>query len=226
MKLSRIIFMGVMIVSVLIYAPSKEVGAAGGLSHHCAALNDPRMDNLWALTATGGPGSPSTTMYAGETIHVSAGPPVALYPTEINLFINDTVIATAPYPGGSITYTLPTDMLVWAVGAHTGSQANGVTWDISCRSAAVGRDMIHIPSQAAVGTFLDWTMLLGSPTPGGVSEYWMAPGQTLYVFGLDSTGQFYQVLLSGDLYWVPVTSMGPNYDRVWNGTPLPTTVVG
>lgn len=35
----------------------------------------------------------------------------------------------------------------------------------------------------------------------------MGPGQSLYVFGVDASGEFYQVLMSGDFYWVPVESM-------------------
>jgi hypothetical protein len=88
-----------------------------------------------------------------------------------------------------------------------------------------GRDMVYIPPQAVVGSFLDWTPLYYLPHPDASSNYEMGPGQSLWVFGVDASGQFYQVLLSGDLYWVPVDKMGPNYDDVWNGTPLPTNVV-
>lgn len=88
-----------------------------------------------------------------------------------------------------------------------------------------GPDMVDIPSQAVVGAFVANTTLLFSPDANAATSSTMTIGQTLWVLGVDSSGQYYQVLLSGGQYWVPVSSMGPNYDEIWNGTPLPTTVV-
>jgi hypothetical protein len=108
-------------------------------------------------------------------------------------------------------------------------QATGTCVGLPTYSAsgpsAPGRDMVEIPSQAVVGAFVENTALLFSPDANAASDNVMTIGQTLWVLGVDSSGQYYQVLLSGDKYWVPVSSMGPNFDDVWNGTPLPTTVV-
>ncbi len=88
----------------------------------------------------------------------------------------------------------------------------------------VGRDMVDV-SAGVVGAFTQHTELLYAPDANAGSGKVMAAGQTLWVLGVDRSGLYYKVLLSGDTYWVPVRSMGPNFDAVWNGTPLPTTVV-
>lgn len=98
-------------------------------------------------------------------------------------------------------------------------------YDACFFSPQPGPDMVPIPDSAVVGKFLAWTPLYYLPHLDAPTDYNMEPGQSLWVFGVDASGQFYQVLLSGKLIWAPVESMGPNYDAVWNGTPLPTTVV-
>lgn len=92
-------------------------------------------------------------------------------------------------------------------------------------ATAGGNDMIDLPDTAVVGSFVDYTPLYYLPVEGATSDYAMEPGKTLYVFGVDATGKFYKVLMSGEFYWVPVDKMGPNFDDVWRGTPLPTNVV-
>jgi len=42
---------------------------------------------------------------------------------------------------------------------------------------------------------------------------------------VDESGEFRKVLLGYTFLWVPADSIGPNDDEVWNGTPLPMTVV-
>ena len=88
-----------------------------------------------------------------------------------------------------------------------------------------GPDMVHIPDSAVVGVFHAQTNLYYAPDMIAASPYTMQPGQTLWVLGVDETGGFYKVLLSGEYFWAPVSSMGANYDAVWNGFPLPTDVV-
>ena len=89
----------------------------------------------------------------------------------------------------------------------------------------VGADMVPIPSQAVVGSFVATTAVYGSPNANAESTTVMEAGKTAWVYGVDASGQFYKVMLAGKFFWVPVNTMGPNYDEVWNGTPLPTTVV-
>ncbi|MBN2303344.1 MAG: thrombospondin type 3 repeat-containing protein [Anaerolineae bacterium] len=88
-----------------------------------------------------------------------------------------------------------------------------------------GPDMVPIPDWAVVGTFTADTVLHFAPMPGALSDFSMTVGQTLWVFGMDDSGTYYQVLLSGLMYWVPVNQMYVTYDWVWNGEALPTTIV-
>ncbi|MBN1681217.1 MAG: hypothetical protein JW966_13100 [Anaerolineae bacterium] len=50
----------------------------------------------------------------------------------------------------------------------------------------------------------------------------ISPNKTLWVYGLDSSAQFWKVSLGCAYLWVPVGSMGPNPDNVWHNTGLPS----
>ncbi len=88
-----------------------------------------------------------------------------------------------------------------------------------------GPDMVYIPEYAVVGSFTASTPLYFDDNANAATSTVMEAGKTLWVFGINAEGTYYQVLLNGVNYWVPVGTMGPNYDEVWNGTPLPTVVV-
>lgn len=96
---------------------------------------------------------------------------------------------------------------------------------VSAEPPLPGPDMVPIPSTAVMGTFTTDTALFYAPVAEAGTPYHMAPGQSLWVFGLDATGQFYQVLLAGKFYWVPVPTLGPTYGGWWKGRPLPTITV-
>ncbi len=79
-----------------------------------------------------------------------------------------------------------------------------------------------IPDGSVVGD-----MPLGAQAfyaPGKATNISINPG-TYWVIGQDESGEYYKILLSCQYLWVPVDTMQPNYDDVWNGTPLPTQVV-
>jgi hypothetical protein len=103
----------------------------------------------------------------------------------------------------------------------------GIVGDAKCAAAgaAAGPDMVPIPSDAAMGTFTTTTALYAAPNADAATSYMMDSGQSLWVFGLDPSGAFYQVMLSGQTYWVPVGSLGPTFSPPWDGAPLPTTVI-
>jgi len=88
-----------------------------------------------------------------------------------------------------------------------------------------GPDMVVIPATAAVGTFVAETPCYGSPDPGAATSIIIPAGKTAWVFGVDDGGDFYLVMLAGKFFWVPVATMGPNYDALWGGRPLPFEVV-
>ncbi len=88
-----------------------------------------------------------------------------------------------------------------------------------------GPDMVPIPAEAVGGTFVANTPLYFAPDESSASMYMMKAGQSLWVLGINAEGTFYQVLLSGQKYWIPADSIGPTYDAVWRGAPLPITVI-
>jgi hypothetical protein len=92
-------------------------------------------------------------------------------------------------------------------------------------STQPGPDMVPIPQAAVVGQFVRSTPLYFAPMAEATSDITLEPGKTLWVLGVDQSGQFYKVLISGDTAWVPVDSMQPNPDGLWNNTPLPSNVV-
>ena len=86
---------------------------------------------------------------------------------------------------------------------------------------APGPDMVYIPDDAVMGTFIADTSLHFAPRADALTGYSMRAGQSLWVYGQDASGQYYQVLLSGRLYWVPASQVSPTYTSPWNGHPLP-----
>ncbi len=88
-----------------------------------------------------------------------------------------------------------------------------------------GPDMVPIPEHAVVGLVLADTPVYARPEAGAATDTIIVADKTLWVFGVDSSGQYYQVMMAGKFFWLPVSAMGPNPDAVWNSRPLPTVVV-
>ncbi len=84
---------------------------------------------------------------------------------------------------------------------------------------------IPIPSNAVVGAFVADAPLYWQPGDLTSPLVTIPAGNTAWVLGVDESGEYYKIIWVCDLLWVPVETMGPNYDDVWNGTPLPTSTV-
>jgi hypothetical protein len=82
---------------------------------------------------------------------------------------------------------------------------------------------ISIPSGSVVGQFTTNTLLYWAVQDGATTEAMVRAGQTAWTTGVN--GNYRQVVWSCQYLWVPLNTMGPNYDSVWNGTPLPTGAV-
>ncbi len=159
-----------------------------------------------------------------------------------------TAISYPPTSPGAITlpltFTMTLTTLANGVAVHTseiviGCDAGGNASILSLTntllganqpstkpSAAIpGPDMVSIPDDAVVGTFTTPTALHFQPVVGAATPHMMSAGQSLWVFGLDASGAFYQVLLSGKTYWVPMSTIGPTYSPPWNSAPLPGGIV-
>jgi len=92
-------------------------------------------------------------------------------------------------------------------------------------AAVPGPDLVPIPTAAVVGAFVVNTPIYWAPRADAATTTVMVAGKTAWVYGVDASGAYYKVMLSGKFFWVPVSTMGPNYDAVWQGRPLPTGVV-
>lgn len=104
-------------------------------------------------------------------------------------------------------------------------ECEGLPWvEVDVEEEAPGCDVLmNITTTAVSGAFV-----ADSPTywkPGERADAVISAGNTAWVLGVDSSGQYYKIIWVCDYLWVPVSSMGPNYDDVWNGTPLPIEVV-
>jgi hypothetical protein len=85
---------------------------------------------------------------------------------------------------------------------------------------------IGFPSGSVVGAFVAPAPVYS--VPGQLVEappVTIEAGKTAWVIGLDASGQYYKIFWACDFLWVPANTMGPNFDQVWNGTPLPTRTV-
>ena len=109
-------------------ASASLTGSTNG--SECDSFNDPSFDRLYGALGTSG------TFAAGDTLTLSADEPENPGPfptTQIILSVDDSFVASAPFPGGTIVHTFPAD------GFHTlqwNSDSGGVTWTVSCTPAS------------------------------------------------------------------------------------------
>jgi hypothetical protein len=177
--------------------------------------------------------SPTFDFKAGDTILLEWS---AAGGTDVDLaLLNEGEIAADLPLSGSFEYTFaadsttyvdfdlddgsdprPTDMISGTVTLVCGEEEESAP---GCAS------FVNVPAQAVVGTF-NWNSELywmpGEPVSPVKS---MEAGQSLWVAGQDESEMYYKVNLACDWYWVRKETMGPNYDDVWNGAPLPQDIV-
>jgi len=116
--------------------------------------------------------------------------------------------------------SLPEQVLVDMTGACEGLPT------VEVPQAVPGCDVLMpISSAAVVGSFV-----AAAPTywqPGSLTSplITIPAGKTAWVLGQDARGKYYQIIWVCQLLWVEKSTMGPNYDAVWNGKPLPTMTV-
>jgi hypothetical protein len=87
---------------------------------------------------------------------------------------------------------------------------------------------VALPETAVVGEFLSDTRLLWAANVEAetlANVPMITADKTAWVLGVDESGEFYQIAWECQKFWVSVASMGPNYDNVWHGAPLPTNII-
>lgn len=134
----------------------------------------------------------------------------------------------------------PTSLIFYDTGSGTCpdfTQTDGTTPPLdSFRGDTVGviiegrlvqegcRANLSIPGHAVGGRFLADAQAYWAPDRA-IPGVTIAAGKSARVLGMDASGRYYQIIWGCQKLWVPVHAMGPNFDSVWNGAPLPTVVV-
>lgn len=239
-KMARLVLVGVLVAMALGIAfigagtPSIAHGASA-LSDGCQALNDDFFDDFYNGADVSNPSGLS--LFAGEIITITARPDDAVQGQVIELVGDSSTLATksAESSSATLTYIVPVDVSYNRIGWQLNSSISA-NWTVSCTGAPSedeeedtaepqpGCDVLYdLPSYAVVGRITD--NVVAEWEPGHDTQTIFTIGKTLWVLGINSAGTHYKVLYSCTELWIPVEAMGPNYDEVWNGTPLPTVVV-
>lgn len=111
------------------------------------------------------------------------------------------------------------------------SYVDTMTWDCTtglevAPAVKAGCDVLmNIPAGTVGGTFVANAQAYWAPGKLTAPVVTIAAGKSARVIGLDESGQYYKIIWNCDYLWVLKDTLGPNYDNVWHGAPLPTTVV-
>lgn len=140
------------------------------------------------------------------------------------------IIDFASEPASPVTFRLYYDYSIFGEGiAQSMVLADTATTPVDCTGEASvpGCDTLMALNGAVVGRFVTDTRAYYDPSANTliVPAIDISAGKTLYVFGEDSTHSYNKVLLQCQYVWVPIGTVGPNPDKVWNNTPLPTAIV-
>lgn len=109
---------------------------------------------------------------------------------------------------------------------EVGYEATGTCAGLPSCAQVPGCDMlINIPPTAVGGAFVADALAYWKPGMLVEPHTTIQAGKTAWVLGVDASGAYYKIIWGCQYLWVPVSTMGPNFDAVWNGAPLPTGVV-
>jgi hypothetical protein len=95
----------------------------------------------------------------------------------------------------------------------------------SCYGSLANGCSPSLNDNAVVGMITETTPAYFEPSSDAATTTILEAGKTWWVLGTDASGSWYQVAVSCQAVWVPASAMGPNFDAVWNGRPLPSNVV-
>ncbi len=181
-------------------------GSLPSFSFNYATTANETVNHVWTLTNT-------------RTGAVSS--PWVVGPISPGNFHNVSTMAFTEVPAG----TKGGDTLVERV--EVVNPQSGTVLDVAEISYYCGGPgcSLPIPSTAVVGAFLDNTATYYSPGQLVVPPTVIEVGQTAWTLGVDAAGAYRKIIWACQYLWVPEGSMGPNFDEVWNGKPLPMDVV-
>jgi len=132
---------------------------------------------------------------------------------------------TYPLAAGTVYFLVIFDDTFAQAGGTFGGTING-PGKVCVGGACAGCDaLIEIPSTAVGATFVSNAEVYWAPGELTDPLVTLEAGKSVRATGLDATGEYYQVIFQCDYLWVKASTLGPNFDNVWNGAPLPTGVV-
>jgi hypothetical protein len=234
--MKRLLLVVVLVVVGIWAVPVANRARAQGLvptPQGCDLLNDSTLDGVYPASGFGAPGS-MIHFNAGETLVVTANPsPAAPVATQFILegyaivggsMQNLTFHFKTSIPGTS-TYHFADgadlNFVMWT--------ADGLAdWDVSCVKGGVGAlgdCAAALTDTSVVGAFVQDALVYADPGVPSSPAITLPAGKTTWVLGIDASGQYYKIRWACQYLWVQVGTMGPNFDAVWNGHPLPTEVV-
>lgn len=197
-----------------LFVPGVDVNVSPGPASEQGVLSAPGFPNLGYTSDTSfaGVGTFGFTVFVNAPYNLPANTPLTLSVTTYH----------GPNFTGGVAYV------------------STATWD--CTTGAIISLVSGVPEVPAATVICTTPLPSGSvvgDAPGGAQVYWApaadkaANGIVLnsgsyWVVGLDETGEYAQVWLTCDtqLLWIRADAIGPSANAPWNGTPLPTRVVG
>jgi hypothetical protein len=150
--------------------------------------------------------------------------------------LTNEMVVSAMSESGTLMYAVPPDgslQITVELYNPDGSLASTSMFYAECPSgiawvhslAGIPGCMLPIPSTAVGGSFVQNAETYWKPGETVSPSVVIDAGNTAHVLGVDATGAYYKIIWGCQYLWVPVETMGPNFDDVWNGAPLPTEVV-
>ena len=194
--------------SSTLFMPGVEINVAPGPASEQGTLSAPGNPNLGYTTDSNftGVGTFSFFVFVNPSYSLPANTPLTLSVTTFN----------GPNFTGGVAYV------------------STITWD--CTTGAL---VTAAPAMPAVCTTPLPSGSVVGDAPGGAQVYWgpsadkasngvVLNSGSYWVVGFDETGEFAQVWLTCNtqLLWVRADAIGPSANAPWNGTPLPSRVVG
>ncbi len=210
MKLLRVFLIASLLAAGFVFLPALPTASAD-----CVNLSGNGDTDLWI-----GPFS----MPAGSSITVTMNTTDG-DGTAILVFVDGTLVLESVEFAAqqTVTYDFPsqTDNIELLLDWQFNGQPEN-SYRVTSTDCGV---LPNIPEQAVSGTFVQDAELYWEP--GMLIEPYtvVEAGKTYLVAGQDESGMYRKVLIACTWVWVRAETIGPNYDEVWNGMPLPTTVV-
>lgn len=107
--------------------------------------------------------------------------------------------------------------------AATATPSGAYSVRVSPGLHAAGCDQYLELDNAVVGTLVHSAPVYWRP--GQSIDLTLEAGKSFWVLGMDSAQEHYQIYIQCQKVWIPADAIGPNYDDVWQGRPLPTTII-